>query len=573
MTASEPPVQRSWSRRVRFGAVVLALVGVTAFSAAMRQLMGAKSGVAGSQRPIVIRIAHSFNDPQVAESFARLGAEYSRLHPDVEVKVQAIPLRVYRQWVRTQLIGEDPPDLIEPLGVGGVWEEIATQYLQPLTANVLEPNPYNRGTALADTSWKDTYLDGMEGGYFLHLMEFYAVPFSLNNQRIFYNKELFRAIKGDDRPPQSFREWIELGARIKAWSAQQRVAVSPFAVARDDLTGNAGLFNRYYRPLTGNMMERYDMQSWGAPNSTLVFWGLLNGTFDLRQPRLEAAFGAVKAIAGICQAGFTSDLPENKRFLFLQQKAAMVLGDSRDFSIYKGTAGFEVGVFDFPQVGRDDPDLGRHFTGPFWEGDGGTGLMLAVTRDSPNRARALDFLRFATSSRENEAFCARLSWFPAIQGARLTGDMAVFSPHTLGTLNAPDLAYPNSSTEVYFKQNLPLYLGGQLSFSGFMDGLKTEWLEHGWQDVNRMLNLRIRGHSKTEFNVSASKARLLFASGGDPAQEIIRGDRTRYQLGQEIVELLDSNIMRRKYIHQYLPKGKYQFPAPVANVESQGDRP
>jgi hypothetical protein len=317
------------------------------------------------------------------------------------------------------------------------------------------------------------------------------------------------------------------------------------------------------------MMERYDMQAWGAPNSTLVFWGLLNGSFDLKHPRIGAAFSAVKEIAGICQAGFSSDLPDNKRFLFLQKKAAMVLGDSRDFGIYKNTAGFEVGVFDFPNVAPEDPQYGRYFAGPFWEGDGGTGLMLAVTRDSPNRAQALDFLRFATAVRQNEAFCASLSWFPAIRGAHVSGELAVFQPHTAGVVNSPDLAYPNSSTEVYFKQNLPLYLGGQLSFDQFMNGLETEWREHGWLDVSRMLSLRIRGHSKTEFNVSSSKARLLFASAGDPALEIIRGDRTRYQLGQEIVELLDSNILRRRYIYRYLPEGKYTFPPPVATVPGQ----
>jgi len=566
-----PKVEARDSWYSRRGKALLALLALVAFSAAMCQWMGANAITLTKPGPTVIRIAHSYNDPQVATAFSRLGEAYARLHPGVEIKVQAIPLRVYRQWIRTQLIGEDPPDLVEPLGVGGVWEEIASQYLMPLTAHVLEPNPYNRDSPLAQVSWKDSYIDGMEGGYFLHLMEFYAVPFSLNNQRIFYNKELFREVKGDDRPPRDFREWIDLGARIKAWSAQQPEPVAPFAVARDDLTGNAGLFTRYFRSLTGDMMERYDMQAWGAPNSTLVFWGLINKTFDLKQPRIGAAFAAVKEIGGICQAGFGSDLPDNKRFLFLQKKAAMVLGDSRDFGIYKNTAGFEVGVFDFPNVSANDPVYGRYFAGPFWEGDGGTGLMLSVTRDSRNRAQALDFLRFATAVRRNESFCASLSWYPAIQGAQVTGELAAFQPHTLGVVNSPDLAYPNSSTEVYFKQNLPLYLGGQLSFERFMEGLETEWHVHGWPDVSRMLSARVRSHSKTEFNVSISKARLLFASAGDPAQEIIRGDRTRYQLGQEIVELLDSNIMRRRYIYRNLPDGNYTFPPPVASASEEPD--
>jgi len=567
MTMMEVDVRDPWYSRLRKAALVLVVLAV--LSAALFQWMEANTISLTGSKPTVIRIAHSYNDPQVASAFTQLGEAYSRLHPGVDIKVQAIPLRVYRQWIRTQLIGEDPPDLVEPLGVGGVWEEIASQYLMPLTANVLEPNPYNRDSPLAQVSWKDSYIDGMEGGYFLHLMEFYAVPFSLNNQRIFYNKELFRAVKGDDLPPRDFREWMDLGVRIKAWSARQPEPVAAFAVARDDLTGNAGLFTRYFRSLTGNMMERFDMQAWGAPDSTLLFWGLINKSFELKQPRIEAAFAAVKEIAGICQPGFGSDLPDNKRFLFLQKKAAMVLGDSRDFGIYKNTAGFEVGVFDFPNVSSTDPVYGRHFAGPFWEGDGGTGLMLSVTRDSRNRAQALDFLRFATAVRHNEAFCASLAWYPAIQGAQVTGELAAFQPHALGVVNSPDLAYPNSSTEVYFKQNLPLYLGGQLSFERFMDGLETEWHVHGWTDVSRMLSARVRGHSKTEFNVSISKARLLFASAGDPAQEIIRGDRTRYQLGQEIVELLDSNIMRRRYIYRYLPEGKYTFPAPVASATEE----
>lgn len=555
----------SWRRRLAI--IVLALAGLAGFSEFVVRWMG-ETALGGGGPATIIRIAHSFNDPQVAKAFARLAADYARLHPGVEVKVQPVPLQVYRQWIRTQLVGEKPPDLIEPLGIGGMWEEIATQHLQPLTAAVLEPNPYNRGTPLERVAWKDTYIDGMETGYFLHLMEFYAVPFNVNTQRVFYNKGLFRAAKGDDRPPRDFREWLQLGARIRAWSAERDAVVAPLAVARDDLITLAGdkpgLFTRYFRTLTGGMMARYDMQSWGAPNSTLILWGLLNDSFDLNQPRIRTAFAAVQDIAGICQPGFSADLPDNKRFLFLQQKAAMVVGDTRDFGLYKAMAGFEVGAFDFPMVSPDDPEYGRYFAGPFWEGDGAPGLKLAVTRDSAQPGLALDFLRFATSQRENQRFCAELSWYPAIGDTEVSAELAVFRPHTLGVLNAPDLAYPSSSTEVYFKQNLPLYLSSQLSFDDFIDGLAWEWREHGWRDVIRMLNLRVRGHAKTEFNVSISKARLLFESAGDPSQEIVRGDRTRYQLGHEIIELLDANMLRRRYIHRYLPQGKYEYPPPVA---------
>jgi hypothetical protein len=224
----------------------------------------------------------------------------------------------------------------------------------------------------------------------------------------------------------------------------------------------------------------------------------------------------------------------------------------------------DVGVFNFPQIGADDPDFGEYYEGPFWEGEGGTGLMLAITRESDNRDTALDFLQFASSLRENTLFCGLLSWFPVVKGVPVSGDLAAFSPQTQGVLNAPELVYPNSITETYFQQNLPLYLSGQMSYEALMQGIEEAWLVHGWRDVLRMLNMRVRSHRKAEYNITTSKARLLFGTAGDPAQEYIKGERTRYQLGLEIIEMLDSNMQRRRYIKKTLPEGRYRYPPPVA---------
>ena len=162
---------RRWRIRAGVAAAAGIILGII-FQEEAKTRAASTGAVAATGGRTTLRVAHSYNDPHVAKAFAALAAAYSRRHPGIEVKVEAVPLRVYRQWIRTQLIGGTPPDLVEPLATGGVWEEIAVQYLHPLTAAVLEPNPYNEGTPLAQQAWKQTYLDKMAGGYFLHLMEF-----------------------------------------------------------------------------------------------------------------------------------------------------------------------------------------------------------------------------------------------------------------------------------------------------------------------------------------------------------------------------------------------------------------
>ena len=61
----------------------------------------------------VIRLAHWQLEPGMREAFDAIIADYEALHPNVRVKQVNIPGRVWRQWLRTQLVGGNPPDLIE----------------------------------------------------------------------------------------------------------------------------------------------------------------------------------------------------------------------------------------------------------------------------------------------------------------------------------------------------------------------------------------------------------------------------------------------------------------------------
>jgi hypothetical protein len=71
-------------------------------------------------------------------------------------------------------------------------------------------NPYNQGTELEGRPWRDTYIDGMEGGYFFHVMDFFSIPMTIDNTRVFYNKDLYRRITGSDDPPADVHSWMAI---------------------------------------------------------------------------------------------------------------------------------------------------------------------------------------------------------------------------------------------------------------------------------------------------------------------------------------------------------------------------
>jgi len=77
--------------------------------------------------------------------------------------------------------------------------------------------------------------------------------------RIFYNKDLLRAITGSDTPPQDFRSWLELGKKVRA-----------------------------YRPGLVHVAGARDNTIWLMPtlvNQPMASW-ILTGDHELRYPQL-----------------------------------------------------------------------------------------------------------------------------------------------------------------------------------------------------------------------------------------------------------------------------------------------
>ena len=506
---------------------------------------------------VVIRLVHFLSEENVMEAFNKLARDYENMHPDVRIIIQSVPKRAYQQWLNTQQIGGTTPDLFQ-LEQRGNWT-MASRFQEVLTSRVGEVNAYNVGTEMEGVPWRDTYIDGMEGGYFYSLLEFYGIPMTVETSRIFYNKDLFKKVTGSDTPPGNFADLMQICSAIKEYANDRGEKIFPIAATREDVK-QYGFHNIYLQSLTGGILIPYDVNAGGGPTSQGLLWGLQTGALDLKSERLRAVYALQLELAQNFQPGFISDMADQARFLFVRQRAAMVLGNTYDFVLYNQTAKFEVGVFKVPLPDKNDPKYGKYYMGQIFE-DPITKFLFGLSKSSHNKDIALDFMKFCTSVRNNERFCRQLDWYPAIRNAETKVELKIFAPNDQGVssfldfLTAPDI-------ELYFDQNFFLFLGGQLSFDEYMDEFIRIWITKGekWLIVQRdaISKKEIIG---SERNLARSRVKLLFEEAGQMQPGQTMGTGTPYQLGVQIIQVFFGHVFTyRQYVHEQIKNGTYSFP-------------
>ena len=118
-----------------------------------------KSTPLSNDREITIRIAHWQIELGPPDGIQAAIDRYMELNPNVEVKQVLVPGTVYRQWMRANFAGNSAPDIVEY----GAWldglADLPVRYFDPLTEDLMEPNPYNEGTVLEGMPWLETFTD------------------------------------------------------------------------------------------------------------------------------------------------------------------------------------------------------------------------------------------------------------------------------------------------------------------------------------------------------------------------------------------------------------------------------
>jgi multiple sugar transport system substrate-binding protein len=128
------------------------------------------------------------------EAIIKLLPDFERAHPDIQVKVQQMPLTAAHQKLLTAFAGGSTPDMAQ---LGNTWlpEMVALRALQPLQqrvdrSTVIRPDDYFASI------WSTNVIDGA----------LYGVPWYVDTRLLFYRKDLLEAA-GFGGPPRDWAEW------------------------------------------------------------------------------------------------------------------------------------------------------------------------------------------------------------------------------------------------------------------------------------------------------------------------------------------------------------------------------
>ena len=464
---------------------------------------------------ITIRIGHWQLEPGVRDGFQQLAEDYRRdVNPNVRIVQDAVPEGTYGQWVTSQLLGGTPPDLIElGLGLPGpIWLSFKNRYFLPITRMAKAPNPYNKGTDLENIPLAQTYIDGMKSAYVEELQEYVGMPLSEFAMRLTYNKTLFKKLTGLDRPPNDYRQFLAACDKI----ASQKDPRGSNYVAIAGSAYHVGMWeSRMFGPLSYGLIWKSDFNRDGYAGSDETFAAFRSGLISFQSPELKAQYQVVRDIISRFQTGYSGLTRDEGVFLFAQERAVFIPCGTWDALSFQAQAAgkFETGMMDFPQVSKDDPELGSAVHGPVLD-QCFIGFNFGVTRGSKHPEVAQDFLLYVASRKNNEKLNQIIGWIPAIKGAKMPPALSGFDIQPEGVYGAFN-ANLGGETNIKWTQEYSLYQIGQIDYATFSKEYGEFYKTKGMDDLAEVLRDRQRAIVVQERVLTGLRSDAIHASAAD----------------------------------------------------------
>lgn len=374
-----------------------------------------------SRRPIwpgrgseeVIRIGHIFLETQ--EAIDDLGRAYEELCRQrgerVRVVQIAVPHRLYASWFITQLLSKDTPEILA-IHAGSTTERLA-RYIEPLAAELAQPNPYNAGTSLAGVPWRNTFTAGLRSSYNDTLLDYYSVPFTNTTTRLLVNMDIYREIFGDAPWPQTYEGFVQLCRATQEYAVRTGRNIHPIA---SSLYHAPVLFRLLVRTQTAQLTMQFNPTRTLRYSNTEQSLAWLTGGYTLATPEIREMLRMIHEMSGLMQPGFTQLGREDADMYFKQGHALTLISFSNSDQSVRKEIGFPLRVVRVPAPLPATPRYGRHVLGPSEDKSYTSHFEVGLASHSRNRARALDFLKFATSQRGNRIFARTARWTPAVAG-------------------------------------------------------------------------------------------------------------------------------------------------------------
>jgi ABC-type glycerol-3-phosphate transport system substrate-binding protein len=463
------------------------------------------------------------------------GRVWKEIYPDkprVKILQDAVPESTfYGQWISTQLMGNTAPDIVE-VGLGGqglirpVWVSYLNRYFIPLTPFVGRPNPHNEGTDLEKVSIRNSYLDGMRGGYVEELQEFYAVPVAQFVVRLFYNEDLLKELthkmvvdgrleKEMDRPPLEFHAFIDLCRKIREYSAPNGKTYTPIACSMF----HTWMWEHHVCEMVNpQIVRQVDMNHDGLSTPDEFWVAVKCGRVGFDQPQYMARLEMLRDLCESFQTGFVGLQRDDAVFLFAQQKAVFIATGTWDVRGLieqskddYGRPRFKYGLSDFPIPSKDDPKWGKYIEGRRYDNPV-TGAVFGVSRTSKYQDVAVDFLLFVASQKGNERFNQYFGWVPAIKGSKPPPDLKGFEPHFDGVQIIDNAVIGGDSWTAWSQATSEYQTNSKMTAAQLVERLEKGFRKDSDKDwIENQMQGRRRGLITTDGILTGMRLRALEA--------------------------------------------------------------
>jgi len=445
-----------------------------------------------------IRFSHWQLEPGVRRAYEAIIADYEALHPEIRVKQIAIPGRIYRQWGSTQLVGGQPPDLMQ-IGLGLSRGFFFDDFV-PITSYVDEPNPYNAGGPLADTPWRNTFHDGMFGSMDPKTMEYFGASQFSSTVRIFCNQDMLKKVTGKDTFPENFADFLKLRDQLQAYNAEHNTPISLIAGSKFSAMI---LFRNLFSTQTQKIGSRLNHLNDFPLKGEYFYLAYLDGDWDMSDPSMQQGARLLTEASTLMSSGFAQAEGDQAHLRFVQSHAMlMVLGSLQATGIIEGSP-FEVSVHRIPQPQTDDPEYGPQMRGPIAETDLITYGALGITRSSRHPEQALDFLRYLTSQEVCRKFSQISRNLPTTIGIEPAEEMKPFLPEMRGFPPGP-IFTTISEVITLVEQNRHLLAAPVSSPEQYLAALEAGLPKAMITDLQRIVRSRYSAVRLVEASIGAS---------------------------------------------------------------------
>ncbi len=593
------------------------LLGAFAFSAVrFYHVSGQSGGGDGEGGSNVIRVTHWQLEPGFREALQWAIDEYNQL-PKVResgITVMQAPIaeRVYQQFMNVHLISGTAPDIAVKKESNLVKGNALAKFYTPLGGFVEAPNPYNAveyqlpnisetlSRELSETVWRDTFFDGLQGGYEEELSDYYAIPVcTWGGMRIIYNLSVLKKAKAfalgvaqqanapswltdvwrTDSNPEGFLseasglEWLAndqipqtLGQlflychAIQAYAADQQGGYL-VPIAASNYSAN-NFVNLYEYEFKSGIWKELSLELGKKLISLEGLSGFERGIWNFESPFIREYFKFISAMTAFYPQGYLGlDREQAQRRFVLGQAAMLSTGGWDATSIYQGIEQrddpndrFEIAIASepFPVEGERWAEFLFMRSS---EADAKGGVPFAINKQTPHFDWCLDFLQFLSSHRINEGFAERAGWLPVISGTKPPEAVADFMPIQEGlpktfNLDLGETTVPANIRNAWSSM-VKLYATDDIGYEE-MAGRITAALEHptiGSRKAWRTTLLRVQDQSRANQR-SISVERLSALLGDEDAAA-----RERSNTYLNLIE--DEGVYLHRWWHELHPGEPY----------------